>query len=70
METQSRQHEARALALHSRAQRPPLEIKTLEITRRRDSGSEEFELLEMRYQHALAFMSLEELFAEGRLNCF
>ncbi len=70
MEMRPGHDEARALPQRLVAKPAPLEIKALEIIRRRDTGAEEFELRELRYQHALALMSLEELFAEGRLNCF
>lgn len=30
---------------------------------------EELELIDMRYQQALALMNLETLFAEGQLDC-
>ena len=33
-------------------------------------SAEEFELIEMRYQQALAVLQLEELFAEGQFNSF
>ena len=49
-----------------------LEIRTMEIstvmTKRRESTDEELELIDMRYQQALALMNLEDLFAEGQLN--
>jgi len=47
-----------------------MEIKTMEKTTRREVSAEEFELIEMRYQQALAVLLLEGLFAEGQLNCF
>jgi hypothetical protein len=48
----------------------PQEIATLlTLTARRETTGEEFELIEMRYQQALALMDLQELFAEGQLNC-
>jgi hypothetical protein len=30
---------------------------------------EELELIDMRYRQALALMNLEDLFAEGQLDC-
>lgn len=36
---------------------------------RRATTDEELELLEMRYQQALALMNLQALFAEGQLDC-
>jgi len=42
----------------------------MEKTTRREVSAEEFELIEMRYQQALAVLLLEELFADGQLNCF
>jgi hypothetical protein len=50
------------LAIHSR------EISTV-MTGRREVTDEELELIEMRYQQALAIQNLEPLFAEGLLNC-
>jgi len=48
----------------------PQEISTLlTLTARRETTNEEFELIEMRYQQALALMNLEDLFAEGQLDC-
>jgi hypothetical protein len=39
------------------------------LRERRGATDEEFELIEMRYQQALALMNLEDLFAEGQLDC-
>jgi hypothetical protein len=36
---------------------------------RRETTDEELELIEMRYQQMLAIENLEDLFAEGRLDC-
>jgi hypothetical protein len=36
---------------------------------RRETTAEELELIEMRYRQALALISLEDLFAEGQLDC-
>ena len=45
-----------------------MEISTV-TTERREVTDEELELIEMRYQRALAIQNLEALFAEGLLNC-
>ncbi len=48
----------------------PDEISTLlTLTELPETTDEELELIEMRYQHALALMNLEVLFADGQLNC-
>jgi hypothetical protein len=44
-----------------------MEISTV-MTKRRESTDEELELIERRYQQALALLNLECLFAEGLLN--
>ncbi|MGO8829368.1 MAG: hypothetical protein ACLQT5_08990 [Steroidobacteraceae bacterium] len=41
----------------------------LTLTESRGRADEEIELIEMRYQQALALMNLEDLFAEGLLGC-
>jgi hypothetical protein len=47
----------------------PEEISTrLSLTEPRKFTDEELELLEMRYQQALALMNLENIFAEGMLD--
>jgi hypothetical protein len=47
----------------------PQEISTLlSLTEPRKFTDEELELLEMRYQQALALMNLENIFAEGMLD--
>ncbi len=47
----------------------PREISSLlTSTKRRGGTDEEVELIEMRYQQALALMNLEDLFAEGQLD--
>ena len=38
------------------------------LAKRRDTTDEELELIEMRYQQALALMNLQALFAEGYLD--
>jgi hypothetical protein len=64
--------EARALPVRSASAQTRLEIKALKIstvmTKRRETTDDELELIEMRYQQALALMNLEDLFAEGQLN--
>jgi hypothetical protein len=70
MEMQPHHHEARTSSARSAAIQGRLEIKAMEKTKRREISAEEFELIEMRYQQALAVLQLEELFAEGQLNCF
>ena len=40
----------------------------LVLTERCGITDEEFELIEMRYQQALALLNLEDLFAEGQLD--
>jgi outer membrane protein TolC len=45
-----------------------MEISTV-MTERREVTDEELELIEMRYQQALALLNLEPLFAEGLFNC-
>jgi len=73
METPLLRTEARALPAWSAStqERPELllqEISAL-LTERRDTSDEELELIEMRYQQALALMNLEALFADGQLDC-
>jgi hypothetical protein len=49
-----------------------LEIRTMEIstmTKPREPTDDELELIEMRYQQALALNNLVSLFAEGLLDC-
>jgi hypothetical protein len=51
----------------------PLEITSMAfstvLTKRCETTDEESELIEMRYQQALALVNLEDVFAEGLLNC-
>jgi len=67
--------EARALPAWSALARRRRELQADEISTRltltelRETSDEEFELIEMRYQQALALMNLEDLFAEGQLEC-
>jgi len=42
---------------------------SLKLTEIHDVTDEELELIDMRYQRALALMNLETLFAEGQLDC-
>jgi hypothetical protein len=70
MEMQPHHHEARTSSARSAAAQVRVEVKAMERTKRREISAEEFELIEMRYQQALAVWQLEELFAEGQLNCF
>jgi hypothetical protein len=73
METLPLHTEASALPARSQSTQARLEIKSMDIstllTKRRETTDEELELIEMRYQQALALMSLEGLFADGQLNC-
>ena len=39
------------------------------LAERREITDEELELIEMRYQQLLAIENLEDLFAEGQLDC-
>jgi hypothetical protein len=58
----------RSVATHARLAIHSMEISTA-MKERRDVTDEELELIEMRYQQALAIQNLEALFAEGSLNC-
>jgi hypothetical protein len=75
METSRLDTEARAWPAWSpptqeHRQLQPQEISTLlTLTERRGVTDEEIELIEMRYQQALALRNLEDLFAEGQLDC-
>jgi hypothetical protein len=70
METLPLHTEARARSVSTQAR---LGIKSMDIsaamTKRRETTDEELELIEIRYQQALALMNLEKLFADGQLNC-
>ena len=70
METPSLSHASPARSVSTQAR---LEIKSMEIStvmaRPRETTDDELELIEMRYQQALALSNLEPLFAEGLLNC-
>ena len=71
METHPLYTKAHALPGRSVSTQSRLEIKSMEIstvmTKRRETTEEELELIEMRYQQALALMNLEDLFADGQL---
>jgi hypothetical protein len=38
------------------------------LTIRHEATEDELDLIEIRYQHALALLNLEDLFAEGQLD--
>ncbi len=57
----------RALA-QAHLKHQPQEISML-LTERRETTDEDLELIEMRYQQLLALVTLEDLFAEGQLDC-
>jgi len=75
METQPSYTEARATPAWSESAQGYRELQSREIstlltlTESRGGADEEIELIEMRYQQALALMNLEDLFAEGQLDC-
>ena len=73
METLPPYQEVHALPTRSVPTQARLEIHSMEIstviTERREVSDEELELIEMRYQQALAIRNLEALFAEGLFNC-
>lgn len=73
METLASFNEAHALPARPVSTPARLEIKSMEIstvmTKRGETTEEELEIIEMRYQQALALSNLEWLFAEGMLNC-
>ena len=72
METLASFNEAHALPARSTSTPARLEIKSMEIstvmTKRRETTDEELELIDGRYQQAMALLNLESLFAEGLLN--
>jgi hypothetical protein len=72
METLPLYREAPELSARSVSTEARLEIKSMEIstvmTKCRETTDEELELIEMRYQQALALLNLETLFAEGLVN--
>jgi len=68
--TQARALTAWPVSAQGRQQLQPHEISNLlTLTERREVIDEEIELIEMRYQQALALKNLEHLFAEGQLDC-
>ncbi len=75
METLASHTEARTLPVLSASSQGHRELKPEEVssfltlTQHRGVTDEEIELIEMRYRQALALMSLENLFADGQLNC-
>lgn len=73
METLPPYQEAHALRIHLVPTHARLKIHSMEISTvladRCEVTDEELELIEMRYQQALAIQNLEVLFAEGQLNC-
>ena len=66
--TKARALPARCVSTPARPEIKALEISTV-MTERREVTDEELELIEMRYQQALALLNLEPLFAEGLFNC-
>lgn len=48
---------------------PRLLSASLMLTEHREICGVDLELIEMRYQHMLALMNFETLFAEGLLDC-
>ena len=48
---------------------PQLMSASLTLTEIREATDIDVELIEMRYQQMLALMNLEDLFAEGQLDC-
>ena len=73
METPTLHDQIRPLAARSQSTQVRLEIKSMEIvfvlTGRHEISDEELELIEMRYRRALAIRNLEDLFAQGQLDC-
>jgi hypothetical protein len=73
METPSPYKESFAVPAQPASPPARLEIKSMEIstrlTQRRETSDEELELIEMRYRRSLALNNLEDLFAEGQLDC-
>jgi len=73
METLSSFNEAQASTARPASTLARLNINSLEMStvrkRHRETIDDESELIEVRYQQALAVLNLENLFAEGLLNC-
>jgi hypothetical protein len=65
---QARTFPAASVFAHEHRELQPREISTL-LTERLEITSEELEIIEMRYQQALALVNLQYLFAEGLLGC-
>jgi hypothetical protein len=59
---------ARSAATKARLDHQPQQIFNL-LARGRETTDEELELIERRYQQMLALKNLEDLFAEGHLDC-
>jgi hypothetical protein len=60
----------RSVSVQKRWELQPQEISALlKLTDLCGVTDEELELIDMRYQQALALMNLETLFAEGQLDC-
>ncbi len=70
METHSQ--EFRASSTRRKPMHARLEVKSVELhpamAKRSENTGEELELIEMRYQHAMALATLEEIFSEGQLD--
>lgn len=67
--TEAQPMPAKSESARKRRKLQPREISTLSsLTEPRKFTDEELELLEMRYQQALALMNLENIFAEGMLD--
>jgi hypothetical protein len=64
-------YQAALTSAHSVSPRARLEIRTMEISTMTlyEAANDELELIEMRYQQALALNNLVTLFAEGLLDC-
>jgi hypothetical protein len=64
-------HQAALTSAPSVSSRARLEIRTMEISTMTlcEATNDELELIEMRYQQALALNNLLTLFAEGLLDC-
>jgi hypothetical protein len=73
METLPFYTEARAVTAGPVLAQEPRELQlrniSARLTKRREITDEEIEFIEMRYQTALALKNLEDLFAEGQLDC-
>ena len=71
METPASHNDMRPTSARSPAPQVRLEIKSMQIvlTGRREISDDELELIEMRYRRALAITNLEDLFAQGLLDC-